>query len=237
VPPSGWPSWRILLPSGIMASPVAAQERRRGWLCGSFPFDRHQYADSRVQLTEGRKMHNRGHGDVLSSRGPTTPVMVLQHAGWWHSSGDGCTGPTVTEETHSTGHGVVPRGRGIDVRTLCPLLRVRCAGHTGVGGTVSRSLHWPYRTTPYSDGDGLARRVGGTAPRFALDPGARDVSQHLMLRSGEWGGGPTGALERGGVLPEGAHSPRAGGVSPEGASRPRARRSCARGGIRPSSEA
>jgi hypothetical protein len=38
MPWSWWLSWRISLPSGVVASPVPAQERLRGWLCGSFPF-------------------------------------------------------------------------------------------------------------------------------------------------------------------------------------------------------
>jgi hypothetical protein len=65
---------------------------------------------------------------------------------------------------------------------------------------------------------------------FAFDPGARGVSEHLMLRSGEWAQrhGPVAAthvsLERGGVPPEGAHSRRA-------------RQSFARGGVQPSNEA
>jgi hypothetical protein len=40
------------------------------------------YADSRVQLTEGHKVHNSGRGDVLSSRVPTALGMVLQCPGW-----------------------------------------------------------------------------------------------------------------------------------------------------------
>jgi hypothetical protein len=146
VPRSGWPSWRILLPSGIMASPVAAQERLPGWFYRSFPFGRRPYSNSRVQLTEGRKMHSRGRGDVLSSRVPTAPRMVLQCTGWWHSGGDGCTGPTMTEETRSTG--LMSRSCPAWARDRCPypfrgfrrpLSRVWCAGRTGVGRTVSRS--------------------------------------------------------------------------------------------------
>jgi hypothetical protein len=47
---------------------------------------------------------------------------------------------------------------------------------------------------------------------FALDPDARGVSEHLMLRSGEWARGRRTheSLKRGGVPPEGAYNPRAG---------------------------
>jgi hypothetical protein len=45
-----------------------------------------------------------------------------------------------------------------------PLSRVRCVGHTGVGGTVPRVCHWPCRTASHSGGDGLTGGVGGTVP-------------------------------------------------------------------------
>jgi hypothetical protein len=48
-------------------------------------------------------MYSGGDGDVLSSQAPTATGMVLQYSGWWHNSGDGRIGPTVTEETRSTG--------------------------------------------------------------------------------------------------------------------------------------
>jgi hypothetical protein len=66
-------------------------------------------------------------------------------------------------------------------------------------------------------------RRGGDSP---FDPGARVVSEHLMLQSGEW------VWER-----RTRESLERGGVSPEGASSPRARWSFARGGVQPSSEA
>jgi hypothetical protein len=66
-------------------------------------FGRRPYAGSRVQLTEGRRMHISGRGDVLSSRVPTAPGMVLQRPGWRHSGGDGCRWLTVMEETRSNG--------------------------------------------------------------------------------------------------------------------------------------
>jgi hypothetical protein len=61
------------------------------------------YADSRVWLTEGREVHNCGHGNVLSSRVPTALGMAAQGPEWLHSGGDGCTGPEVTGETRSSG--------------------------------------------------------------------------------------------------------------------------------------
>jgi hypothetical protein len=145
-PRSGWPSWRILLPSGVMVSPVPAQERLRGWPCGSFPFGHRPYAGPRVQLTEGRRVHNSGRGDVLSSWVPTAPGMVLQRTGWWHSGGDGYTGPSVMEETRSTG--LTSRCCPVWAQDGClcpfrgfhrPLSWVWRAGHTGVGGEASLS--------------------------------------------------------------------------------------------------
>jgi hypothetical protein len=82
-----------------VASPVPAQERLRGWLCGSFPFGRRPHADSRVRLTKGQRTHNSGRGGVLSSRVPTTSGMALQWPGWKHNGGDGRTGPKMTEES------------------------------------------------------------------------------------------------------------------------------------------
>jgi hypothetical protein len=91
-------------------------------------------------------MHNSGRGDILSSRVPITLGMVLQHAGWRNSGGDGYTGLTVMEETRSTGltsrrHPVCSQGGGpYPFRGFRrPISRVRRAGRTGVGGTVSRS--------------------------------------------------------------------------------------------------
>jgi hypothetical protein len=62
----------------VMACFVSVQERLRGWWCGGFPFGRRPYADSRVRLTGGRKVHNSRHGGVLSSRTPTASGMALQ---------------------------------------------------------------------------------------------------------------------------------------------------------------
>jgi hypothetical protein len=70
---------------------------------GASRLSRHLHAGSRVWLTEGRRMYSGGDGDVLSSRAPTATGMALQYSGWRYSGGDGRTGPTVTEETRSTG--------------------------------------------------------------------------------------------------------------------------------------
>jgi hypothetical protein len=51
---------------------------------------------------KGRRMHSSRRGDVLSSRAPTTPGMVLQCRRWWYSGGDSRTGPEVTEEMRPT---------------------------------------------------------------------------------------------------------------------------------------
>jgi hypothetical protein len=135
-----------LAPVGRHGKSCSPQEWLRGRLSGDFPFGRRPYADSRVRLTGGRKVHNNGHGDVLSSRVPTTSGMVLQCPRWLHSGGDGRTGPEVTGETHSTG--LMSRRCPAWARGRCPypfrgfrrpLSRVQRAGRTGVGGTVSRS--------------------------------------------------------------------------------------------------
>jgi hypothetical protein len=82
--------------------------------------------------------------------------------------------------------------------------------------------------------------------KFAFDLGARVMSEHLTLRSGEWVRElwTHESLERGGVLPEGAQSPRArwsfarGGVQPssEVDSFPRGRIALERGGVSPEGE-
>jgi hypothetical protein len=82
----------------VVACPVSVQERLRGWRCGSFFPGRRPYADLRVRLTGGRKVHNSRRGDVLSSRTPTASGVALQFPGWRRGSGDGRTGPTMTEE-------------------------------------------------------------------------------------------------------------------------------------------
>jgi hypothetical protein len=61
----------------MVASPVPVQERLRGQLWGISSFGHHPYADSRVRLTGGRRMHSSGGGDVLSCRAPTASRMAL----------------------------------------------------------------------------------------------------------------------------------------------------------------
>jgi hypothetical protein len=130
----------------VMACPVFVQERLRGWRCGSFFPGRRSYTDSRVRLTGGRKVHSNGRGIVSSLQVPTVSGMALQCPGWWHSGGDGRTGPEVTGETRSAG--LMSRRRPAWARDRRsypfrgfrrPLSRVQRAGRTGVGGTVSRS--------------------------------------------------------------------------------------------------
>jgi hypothetical protein len=132
-----------------VACPVSVQERLRGWRCGGFPFGRRPYVGSRAQLTGSRREHSRWRGSVLSARTPTASGMALQCLGWRRGSGDGRTGPMVTEETHLTGLTSRHRpGRARDGHTYPfrglrhPLSRVRCASRTRVGGTVSHSTVW-----------------------------------------------------------------------------------------------
>jgi hypothetical protein len=88
--------------------------RRRGESCArpgatsrgvasEFLFDRRPYASSRGWLTEDRRPHSGGRGDVLSAWVSAVLGMALQCLGWRHSGGDGRTGPEVTEKTRFTG--------------------------------------------------------------------------------------------------------------------------------------
>jgi hypothetical protein len=45
-------------------------------------------------------MHSDGRGGVPSSWAPTVLGMTLQCLGWWHSGGDGRTGPELTSRCH-----------------------------------------------------------------------------------------------------------------------------------------
>jgi hypothetical protein len=112
-------------------------------------------------------MNNSERGGVSSSRASTTPGMVLQCPGWWHSGGDGCTGPEVKEETCSTGP--TSRRRPAPVRGWRPYL------FRGFHRPLSRGATWrPYESGrhsvteltpafPHSAKDGRTGRVGGTA--------------------------------------------------------------------------
>jgi hypothetical protein len=94
----------------------------------------------------GRKAHRSRRGGILSLRTSTALGMVLQCPGWRRGGGDGRTGPMVMEETRLTG----PTSRRYPGRAWnrCPspfrglrrpLSRMRRAGRTGVGSTVSWS--------------------------------------------------------------------------------------------------
>jgi hypothetical protein len=50
-----------------------------------------------------QKLHNGRRGDVPSAWVPTVLGLSLQCPGWWHSGGDGRTGPEATEKTRSAG--------------------------------------------------------------------------------------------------------------------------------------
>jgi hypothetical protein len=71
-----------LAPSGRRGESCTSKSGFEGGYVGASRFGRRPYADLRVQLTEGRRMHNYGCGDVLSSRAPTASGMVLQCSGW-----------------------------------------------------------------------------------------------------------------------------------------------------------
>jgi hypothetical protein len=130
----------------VMVCLVSAKEQLLGWWCRNLPFGRCPYADSRVQLTGGRRAHSSRRGGVLSPRTTTASGMALQCLGWRRDGGDGRAGPTVTEETRPTGltsrhgPGQVWNMRPSPFRGFhLPLSRVRRVGRTRVGGTVSRS--------------------------------------------------------------------------------------------------
>jgi hypothetical protein len=131
---------------GVVACPVSVQEQLRGWRCGSFFPGHRSYADSRVWLTGGRKAHSSRRGGFLSPCTSTASRVGLQCPGWRRGGRDGRTRPMVTEETRLTG----PTSRRCPGRAWnrClspfrglrrPLSRVRRAGRTRVGSTVSPS--------------------------------------------------------------------------------------------------
>jgi hypothetical protein len=108
--------------------------------------------------------------DVSSSRPSTASGMVLQCPGWWHSSGDGRTGPEVMEETRATG--LMSRRCPARARCMHPYL------FRGFHRPLSRGATWrPYGSGrhsvtestpafPHSAEDGHTGRVGGTAPGY-----------------------------------------------------------------------
>jgi hypothetical protein len=96
-----------------------------------------------VPLTWGRTGHSGRRGGVLSPHASTALGMVMQWPGWRRDGGDGRTGPMATEVTAP--NGLMSRRRPMRAWSsrasslrgfCCPFSRVRCAGRTGVGGTV-----------------------------------------------------------------------------------------------------
>jgi hypothetical protein len=120
----------------VMACPVSIQERLRGWRCRGRPFGGRPRADSRVPLTGGRTRHISGRGGVPSSHTPTALGMMMQCSGWSHrADGDGGDAPDVTAWPRASAEQVSVPFRGL----RHPPSRVRRAGRTRLGGTVSRS--------------------------------------------------------------------------------------------------
>jgi hypothetical protein len=124
---------------GITACLVSVQERLRGRQRGSLSSGRRACISSRVGLMEGRRSHSGGRDDVLSSWTPTASGMGLQCSGWWHKADvDGGDAPHWFDVTAPSREGATQTSvpfRGFH----CPLSRVRRAGRTRVGGTVSWS--------------------------------------------------------------------------------------------------
>jgi hypothetical protein len=213
----------------------------------------------------GRRSNSGKRGGVLSSWTPTASGMVLQCPGWRHRADDEGDVPHWFDITVSSREGTIQASipfRGFHR----PLSRVRRAGRTRVGGTVSRSRHWPHRTVTCSGGDDLTGRVSGTAPIYdsqAVSEGRHGVDsslsqapalcQNIKCSSRESGCGscePARASSEAeahsrGVQPSSEAKPHPrgcpalerGGVSPEGTSSPRARRSLGDMVVYPSSEA
>jgi hypothetical protein len=63
-----------------------------------FLLGRRSYASSKVWLTGVPELHSGRCGGVPSAWVPTGLGVALQYPGWWHSGGDGRTGPMATEE-------------------------------------------------------------------------------------------------------------------------------------------
>jgi hypothetical protein len=166
-----------------MASLVPAQEQLRGWPCGSFPFGRHPYADSRVRLTKGQRTHNNSRGGVLSFRVPTTPGMALQCLGWQHSGGDGRTGPKVMEESRFTG--LTSRCFPARARGRRPYL------FRGFRRPLSRGATWrPYKSGRHSVTEltlafpHSSRTLPGMAPQGGLAEQHQDMIRRRCQRAG-----------------------------------------------------
>jgi hypothetical protein len=126
-----------------------------------FLLGRRPYASSRIRLTGDRELYNGRRGGVPSTRVPTVLEMALQCPGWWHSDGDGCTGPEVTEEMRSIilmswrRPGLAPGQWSYTFRGRHrPFSRVRHGGRTVVGSIVPRSDTGHPAQYPHNIGDG-----------------------------------------------------------------------------------
>jgi hypothetical protein len=141
-------------------------------------------------------------------------------------------------------HGVVPCGRGVGVRISfegCDVQVVRewaaqCHGvDTGLPAQFLQCQGWPHGEG-WRNGAGIRFPGGVRGPTwqgFAFDPGARSMSEHLMLRSGKWvrGHEPAEPSSEAEIRPSGRIALERGGDSLEGARSPRARGRFARGGV------
>jgi hypothetical protein len=117
--------------------------RRRGGSCARLEaasrvvasessFDRRSYANSRAWLTEDRKLHSGGCGDVLSTWVPTVLGMTLQCLEWQHR--DGLIGPEVKKKMRPAS--LTSRRRPGRARGWWPYLFRRCRR------SLSRGAMW-----------------------------------------------------------------------------------------------
>jgi hypothetical protein len=149
----------------------------------SFSFGRRSYADSRARLTEDRRMHSSRRGGVSSSRASTVPGMVLQCLGWWHSGGDGRTGPEVAEVTHSTSLTSQRRPERVRGRQPYPFRGFHCPLSRGV-------TWWRYRSGRHSVTELTlaflysSRTVPGMAAQGGLVEWRRDMIPRRCQRAG-----------------------------------------------------
>jgi hypothetical protein len=156
------------------------------------------------------------------------PGMAAQRRGWPHRV-------EVTENTRPAG--LTSRDRPARARGRHPYLFRRFPPSYLLGCDVGIVREWAAQCHGFDTGlaaqlphgasrwnsAGIRFPCGVRAPAwwgFASEPGARVVSGHLMLWLREWARKPRAldGLERGGVSPEGASSPRArrsfGGTAP-----------------------
>jgi hypothetical protein len=141
---SGWPSWQIWLPAERHGVPCVRQGVASSVVVLKFPTRSSSYADSRVQLTGGRRAHNSRRGGVLSPHIPAASGMALHCLGWRRDGGDGRTRLVVMKGTRPAGLTSQDspmqawNRRPSPLRGFHrPLSRVRHVIHMRVGGTVS----------------------------------------------------------------------------------------------------